>query len=434
MPHSPDRRTALRVGASLLGAAALGCVAHRPALEPAVREAEGDLDGRGPRVRVLLGAGSAPVELGGNGEWRLFDRDEQSVVVRAGASQRWRVEQRGGQLRAVRPDGVASAWRSAPLVARPVEPWGLLSVGGKQYRGELIVLAGDSGPQVVNRLPLEDYLRGVVPLEIGNRPAGERAAAEAQAVAARSYALARLRGASAGAAGWELRAGTIDQVYGGADAEREVCDAAVAGTAGLVLTYAGRLVNTPYHSTCGGNTAEPTEVWKARGEPHLQRVSDRMPGTDRCWCDPAPRFAWTRRLEQAELGRVLRKHLGEVASVPAGGVGVVRELRVEETTGSGRVAALTIVADRGLYRLRGNEIRAVLRTPAGEMLNSTYFTVQRPPAARGESPAVATLVGRGYGHGVGMCQWGAIGRARAGQDYRAILRTYYPGTSVGYAD
>ena len=131
---------------------------------------------------------------------------------------------------------------------------------------------------------------------------------------------------------------------------------------------------------------------------------------------------------------MLQKYLGEFASVPAGGVGVVRELRAEATTGSGRVAELVIVADRGLYRLRGNEIRSVLRTAAGEMLNSTYFTVERSPAARGESAAVATLVGRGYGHGVGMCQWGAIGRARAGQDYRAILRTYYPGTSVGYAD
>ena len=70
----------------------------------------------------------------------------------------------------------------------------------------------------------------------------------------------------------------------------------------------------------------------------------------------------------------------------------------------------------------------------GGTLNSTYFTVRRPPTTRAESAPVATLEGRGYGHGVGMCQWGAIGRARAGHDFRTILRTYYPGTSVGYAD
>jgi stage II sporulation protein D len=80
--------------------------------------------------------------------------------------------------------------------------------------------------------------------------------------------------------------------------------------------------------------------------------------------------------------------------------------------------------------LRGNDIRYVLRAPGGEILNSTAFKVQ---VATGRDGAVSQLVlrGTGYGHGVGMCQWGAIGRARAGQDFRTILRTYYPGTSVG---
>ena len=95
---------------------------------------------------------------------------------------------------------------------------------------------------------------------------------------------------------------------------------------------------------------------------------------------------------------------------------------------------LLVRTTRGAFRLRGNDIRSVLRMRGGGTLNSTYFTVRRPPTARGESAPVETLEGRGYGHGVGMCQWGAIGRARAGHDFRTILRTYYPGTSVGYAD
>jgi len=76
----------------------------------------------------------------------------------------------------------------------------------------------------------------------------------------------------------------------------------------------------------------------------------------------------------------------------------------------------------------------VLRGRGGEILNSTYFAVRTPPARRGDGTPLATLEGTGYGHGVGMCQWGAIGRARGGQDFRTILRTYFPGTSVGYAD
>ena len=98
-------------------------------------------------------------------------------------------------------------------------------------------------------------------------------------------------------------------------------------------------------------------------------------------------------------------------------------------TQSGRVAALRIDTDRGSYTLRGNDIRFVLRNPAGDILNSTYFT---PEATINDGEvSQLTLDGRGYGHGIGMCQWGAIGRARAGQDYRTILSTYYPGTTIG---
>ena len=95
---------------------------------------------------------------------------------------------------------------------------------------------------------------------------------------------------------------------------------------------------------------------------------------------------------------------------------------------------LVIDTDEGVQRLRGNEIRYALRGTGGDILNSTYFSVEI--GGDDESGAISkmTIRGGGYGHGVGMCQWGAIGRARAGQDVRAILRTYYPGTSVGSVD
>jgi stage II sporulation protein D len=94
------------------------------------------------------------------------------------------------------------------------------------------------------------------------------------------------------------------------------------------------------------------------------------------------------------------------------------------------VNELRIRALRGTYTVRGNDARSVLRTGAGELLPSAYFSVSAEPASGG---SIARLVirGNGYGHGVGMCQWGAIGRARAGQSAREILRTYYPGTTIG---
>jgi len=127
---------------------------------------------------------------------------------------------------------------------------------GKPYRGEIVVVPSDSGRLVVNRLPMDSYLRGVVPLEIGNRTAAEFAAVEAQAVAARTYSYKHLNESRA----FDMYATVQDQVYGGVDAEKPQSDSAVATTADVVVLYNGRPITTPYHSTCGGSTAAVTEV------------------------------------------------------------------------------------------------------------------------------------------------------------------------------
>jgi stage II sporulation protein D len=299
----------------------------------------------------------------------------------------------------------------------------------RRYRGDLLLLPTDSMVDVVNRVELEAYLRGVVPREIGVRRANERAAIEAQAVAARSYAVTRLGNRSRT---YDLSATTSDQVYGGVDAEYALSDTAVAATAGLVLTYESRVVSAPYHSTCGGSTAEPTEVWRSRGEPFLQRVSDRIPGSDRYYCDVAPRFRWERSWRADSLTAILERYVRSYAQAPAGPVGAVRDVTVEARTPSGRAAVTVIETDRGRFRLQANDIRYVLRTSGGELLNSTYFSPDVTVGPDGKLSRL-TIRGTGYGHGVGMCQWGAIGRARAGQDFRTILRTYFPGTSVARA-
>jgi stage II sporulation protein D len=202
----------------------------------------------------------------------------------------------------------------------------------------------------------------------------------------------------------------------------------VTMTGNLVLRYAGRIVNAVYSSTCGGSTAEAPELWQTQGEPYLQRVSDRIPGTDRFYCDASPRFTWTRTLDARQLSSGLDTYLRTYASV-TGVIGTVRAVEVESRTPSGRAATLAIVTDRARHVLRGNTIRYVLRPLGGEILNSTYFTLE--PAFGADRRLIRLVItGNGYGHGVGMCQWGAIGRSRAGQDFGTILQTYYPGTTV----
>jgi stage II sporulation protein D len=158
-------------------------------------------------------------------------------------------------------------------------------------------------------------------------------------------------------------------------------------------------------------------------------VSDRIPGTNRYYCDIAPHFRWTRTLSGDQLATVLQRYLRAYVNVPGGVVGAVRQVKVDGTTKSGRVRAVTITTDRGRYTLRANQIRFVLRTPGGAILHSTAFRITERRGSDGHVSRL-TLSGAGNGHGIGMCQWGAIGRARAGQDYRTILRTYYPGTTI----
>jgi stage II sporulation protein D len=399
-----------------------------PRDEPPPPRAEGARD-----VRVALATAAQGAVLSGTGAFRIFDA-RNAVLVRARGPDAWTVERRGRRLRATR-QGTSTSWSDGVLTLRPDREDEFGVFAAQRYRGVIRVVASDTGMVVVNVLPVEWYLRGVVPLEIGGPRAGnEEAAVEAQAIAARSYTVVRLAAIEGGTsrnASYDMLSNVADQVYGGADAERPFSNQAVARTIGLVLRYNGRVVSAPYHSTCGGETAEPDEVWRSANEPFLQRVSDRIPGTsNRFYCDISPRFSWTRSLTGDELDAAVRAYLASYTTVPAGGAGHVRGATVESRTASGRVARLIIAAERGNFSLRGNDIRYVLRTPGGEILNSTYFSVQTETRRDG-SLARLVVKGNGYGHGIGMCQWGAIGRARAGQSARAILATYYPGTTVG---
>jgi stage II sporulation protein D len=311
------------------------------------------------------------------------------------------------------------------VVLRP-ENGSFVQWGGKRYRGEVVITATDSGLLVVNQLPMDDYLRGVVPLEIGNRTSAEMAAVQAQAVAARTYAYKHLNDTRP----FDMYATVQDQVYGGVDAEKPLADTAIATTRDVVVLYNGQPITTPYHSTCGGSTAAVSEVWYDQpDQPYLRPVSDRIPGTNSYYCDPSPRFSWTQSYDAAALRAVMEKYLAVYTNAPKANLGRITDVREQGRTPSGRVAALTVQAESGSYTLRGNDIRFVLRDPKGAILNSTLFTLST--ATNGGEVSSLTLKGRGYGHGIGMCQWGAIGRARAGQDYRTILETYYPGTTIG---
>jgi stage II sporulation protein D len=412
---------------ALLGFVAIACsAAPVPARPPSPATSNPKPRGASARiVRIALAENLQQVRLTSSGTWQIFGEDGRTAVALTQPGERWLLERSGRAVTAQREDSRPVSARETTVIARPLDRDGTIGFNGKRWRGELVITSSADGLIVINRLPMDDYLKGVVPLEIGTSSMADAPAVEAQAVSARSYAVTHIAGAGKL---WDMRATVSDQVYGGASAETSVGNLSVDATSGLVLLYGGHVVNAPYYSTCGGSTAEPQDVWRTSPEPYLKRVSDQIPGTNRYYCEGAPKYRWTRVFGREALRENIARYM---ATLPGRGgyVSTVRAVTVTDVTPAGRVASLTVDTDRGSLVLRGNEVRSALRLPSGEILYSTYFSVDAVQGRDGVE--TLTFAGGGNGHGVGMCQAGAIGRARAGQDFRTILQTYYPGTSVG---
>jgi stage II sporulation protein D len=259
----------------------------------------------------------------------------------------------------------------------------------------------------VDEVPLEAYVAAVVPPEIGRAPA---AALEAQAVAARSYALARAeRHLEAGA---DLCDGTHCQVFRDLSAATAESRRAAAATAGLVLTQKGRVIAAPFHAVCGGRTARPRDVWDDEEIPDLPSVDDDA-------CLAAPGATWSFAIPRAAMPALC-------ASL---GFPEARFLEVYGHDGSGRVSMVRLAAPGGALRLtRGFEFRRAASELWGwASVRSTDFTLE-------ETRPAYLLSGRGTGHGAGMCQAGAIARAKRGESRDAILGLYYRGATVVQLD
>ncbi|MGH7516999.1 MAG: SpoIID/LytB domain-containing protein [Gemmatimonadales bacterium] len=376
-----------------------------------------------PLVQVGLVVGASGATLGGDAALQLTQPDG-SPLVQIPATEAWRITALPGGV-AVAPRSGGPATVAEQIVVASVDSLAWVRVNGRSYRGTLVLLRDRTGLTVVNRVSMEAYLLGVVSAEMGRRGPAEQQAVRAQAVVSRTYALRNL--GRWRAEGFDLYATVFDQVYSGAGAETPEGREAVESTRGQVLTWNGGPIDAFFFSTCGGRTETGTDVFRGANVPYLQSVSDASPsGT--AYCRISPRFRWREEWSGEGLRAVLRRSLPGVLSIDASRVDQVRDVRVASRTASDRVGLLTIVLGRESLDVDGPTVRQVLRTPAGEMLRSTAFTLD----VRRSGGRIARLIaeGGGNGHGVGLCQWGAVGRARAGQDYQQILSAYYGGTEL----
>jgi stage II sporulation protein D len=385
-----------------------------------------------PELRVALAVGAASVALGGDGELFVTDDGDGQAVGSIAAGTRWTAvpdsASGGGKLRLVKADGTLTEAHRGIAVVNVTENRFAMA-NGRRYRGRIHVVAGRGGGlTLVNRLGIESYVAGVVGPEIGARRPNEEAAVLAQAVVSRSFAL-RNRGRWE-SLGFDAYADVRDQVYNGVAAETPHVWAAVQRTTGQVLRYRGEIIDAYFHSTCGFSTAGVEEAFAtARARPYLRSVSDASGGgKGHYYCDISPRFRWREEWDGQKLRAIFTRTLPAVMPLSGDGLQRITDVQVSRTTGSGRVAELRIVFERGDVRISGSDVRAVLRPEADRILGSTAF--QLTVTKDGGQVSRLVAAGAGSGHGVGMCQWGAVGRARAGQDYRRILSTYFPGTTL----
>ncbi|MDT8322754.1 MAG: SpoIID/LytB domain-containing protein [Bacteroidota bacterium] len=303
--------------------------------------------------------------------------------------------------------------------------------------GDTLLLASDGRVlYLVNILPLESYLKGVVPHEIGrNRTAEEIEAVRAQAILARTYALRKISLPLTRL--FDVYDDTRDQVFAGADQGDDLASVAVDQTRGRVIAFNGQLAECYYHSTCGGRSEASSLVWqRPQSQPWLVGVRDR--GRDGDYCRISPSYRWSVQYERLTLENMLRTFL------PAANDAIREEdlprenwhlldLNIIKRMPSGRVATLQVVmgnrARQRAYYVHGDNVRKIFRGEDDRPLRSALIDID---ISRDRQRWIrrVRIDGGGSGHGVGMCQWGAIGRAREGDAHSRILHAYFPGTQI----
>lgn len=269
-----------------------------------------------------------------------------------------------------------------------------LKINGKSYRGNLEIIAAPQKPgtfNLINDVMLEDYLKGVVPAE---SPASwSIESLKAQAVAARTYAVANWQKRSD--QGFDLMPTTSDQVYKGVEVEHPNSSQAVEETSGQILTFNGQPINALFAASSGGHTDSALEVWGV-DLPYIKGVPD--------FDQNSPVYRWNKTMSQTQLQQALRKLNIQIGSIEA--------IQIKHSTPVGRVKQIIFKGSQGEAIIDANKFRFAAR------LKSTLWNVQ---------PQKQSFVfnGGGWGHGLGLSQWGAKQMAEDGKNYQEILNHYY---------
>ena len=416
----------------LLSLLLISCAAPRAVKKPPIRIEKPSVKNaprleKAPVVRVLLLAASMRARISISEKFFIAGGLDDQSIERIDRGGRFVLKYSAGTVE-MRSAG-KPFYRAPRIFVRPYTD-GKVYLNGKPYRGSFLFEAVDNGIVAINVIEIDDYLKGVLPSEIGYLSGNQYEAYRAQAIASRSYALSKIeekRGEL-----YDLKSSIMDQVYKGVLGENAEASRAVDETRGVIAVWDGKPIKAYYSSCCGGHTSDIRLVWPRKPAfPYLYGVRDTVAETmDRSLCSRSHNFRWSVTWSGTKLSGILRKTIPAELNVAERLVGRLKDINVLKVGTDGRVAELEISTDRGSFRVQGDKIRWVLRPvgASGAILKSTMFKLN-VRKARGRVLSV-NLRGGGNGHGVGMCQSGAIRMAELGYSGEEIIRHYYPGVHV----
>jgi len=289
-------------------------------------------------------------------------------------------------------------YKVAGIKIKPLKEEGEIIIEGRKYRGEIdIVRTKDFNLLVINHIELEKYLCGVLPHEVSRHWPIE--ALKAQAIASRTYALYQKKINKD--KDYDLTSDFYSQIYGGKGAEKYRTTRAVNLTTNKVLTYKGEIFPAYFHACCGGATEDAKELWNVDIPP--------LKGVKCDFCYQSPHYLWERFISMKDL----------VEKLNANGYPVKEKILgiiPKERNASGRIRKLTIITEKDKFEISAKEFRQIFDP---QIIRSTNFDIELEPDG-------ATFRGYGWGHGVGLCQWGAYFMAIKGYKAENILEFYYP--------
>lgn len=285
-----------------------------------------------------------------------------------------------------------------------------IAINGKKYRGDSQVIINPLKPETlnaINHVMIEDYLKGVVPAE--SSASWPLESLKAQTIAARTYAVANWK--KRDNMGFDLMATTSDQVYKGMEIEQPSTNKAISETTGEVAMYEGKPINALFFSCSGGHTDNALDVWGV-DLPYIKGVKD--------FDEAAPRFSWNQNFTNESVRNAVKK-LGS-------DVGTIKSIKPTEFTEFGRVKKLEVEGTNGTVTLDAAKFRLALG------LNSTFWEVKPELTSKTKKapiPKSFSFEGKGWGHALGMSQWGARQMAEDGKNYQEIIQHYYSGVTLG---